>query len=302
MRNLEQRESTQRVGMKYLSDHERANYRDGDMLILNSLESLKRVGSMEMEMVLIVICEHGILHLDHNGTPITVKEKDMLICPPGVYLDNLLSSPDFKAVIFALSYQKFLKTVCSGLEIWSLLLYATRHPVFHLLDIDLELTEGYFLVVRKKLQTDKEFYYREIMHSLMEAIFYEICVVMNREIKPERKTDEGNQGNIIFKRFIEMVAMNGGKERSVNYYAQQLCITPKYLSSVTKALSGKPALEWILGYTTDGIAHELKYSGKSIKELANEFQFPTISSFGKFVKKRLGVSPREFRQGSRPTL
>lgn len=297
MRNMEQRESTQRMGMKYLSNYERTNYSDGDILILDNMGTLSTQGSFETEMVLIVICEHGILHLDHNGTPITVKEKDMLICPPGVYLDNIVSSPDFKAVIFALSYQKFLKTVCSGMEIWSLLLYATRHPVFHLLDIDLDITAGYFLVVRKKLQTDKTYYYREIMHSLMEAIFYELCVVMNREIVPEMKAEEGNQGNTIFKKFIELVAMNGGKERSVNYYAQELCITPKYLSSVTKALSGKPALEWILGYTTDGIAHELKYSGKSIKELANEFRFPTISSFGKFVKKRLGVSPREYRQG-----
>lgn len=289
--------STQKIGMEYLQTHgQRFDYSDGDIIILNSLDALLKAGSMEVEMVLIVVVMSGRIETDHNGKPITVNEKQMLICPPGVYLDNLKHTDDFKGVIFGLSYNKFLMTVCSGLEIWTLLLYAQQHPVFSLLDIDMDIVDGYFLVVQKKLQTSREFYYKEILHSLMEAIFYEICVVINREIKPAAKNDEGSHGNFIFRRFIEQISINGGKERSVNYYAKELCITPKYLSSVTKSMSGKPALEWILGYTTDGIAHELKYSSKSIKEIANEYNFPTISSFGKFFKKRMGISPREYRQ------
>lgn len=292
---MEHKESARRLGLEYLKNNERMNYSDGDIVILDDLDAFENPGTLELEMVLIVICTQGRMTADYNGNSIAVTDKDLLICPPSIMLDKIQRSPDFKGVFFGLSYQKFLKTVCSGIEIWSLLLFASKHPVFHLLDIDMSLVQGYFTIVEKKLQTDKTFYYKEIMHSIMEAIFYEICVVISREIKPGTINTEGGQGSVIFQRFIELVASNGGKERSVNYYAKELCITPKYLSSVTKGISGKPALEWILGYTTEGITHELMYSGKSIKEIANEFRFPTISSFGKFFKKRTGLAPRDYR-------
>lgn len=294
---MENNYSIQRIGLDYMLRHERMSFSDKDIMIIDSISSFSNVTTtMEIDMVLVVICDKGKLQVDYNGTPVTAQEKDMIICPPGVKLDNFLSSPDFHAIMFGLSYEKFQKTVCSENEIWSLLLYASRNPIFHLLDIDMELARGYLNVILMKLQTSREFYFHEIMHSLMQTIFYEMCVVINREMKPGKSDEELSQSNQIFKKFIEALANSGCKERSVSYFAQKLCISPKYLSFITRSVSGKPALEWILEYCTDGIVHELKYSDKSIKEISNEFNFPTISSFGKFVKKRLGMSPREFRQ------
>jgi AraC-type DNA-binding domain-containing proteins len=292
---MENKKLTTRVGMSYVRDHEWFNYADGDMMILYDLKNLETSGTMEMEMVFIMICKDGTFNAEYNNRRISMHGKDMLICPPGTKLDNLTHSPDFDAVLFGLSYEKFQKTICSGLDIWALLLFASKHPVFHLLDIDIELTDGYFKVVEKKLQTSKEFYYKEIMNSLMEAIFYEICVVINREIKLNPKESYGTQGENIFKKFIESITCFGKTERTVGFYADRLFISPKYLSAVIKTMSGKPALEWILEYSTDAIAHELRYSDLSIKEIANDFRFPSISSFGKFVKKRLGTSPRIYR-------
>ncbi len=288
-------DTARKVGIDYFHGNKHLNYFDGDILILKNLDTFQDRESLKIEMVLIVICRKGELLADFNGEQIKVRSRDMLICPPSVFIDNLHTSPDFDAVIFGLSYQKFLKTAGAGTEIWTLLLYASKHPVFHLSGIDMSLVDGYFTIVWKNLQMPRKVYFEEIMHSIIEAIFYEICVVISREMKPVEMNTEGRQAGYIFRQFINLVAANGGKERSVNHYATELCITPKYLSAVTKAVSGKPALSWILSYTTVGISHELKYSGKSIKEIANDFNFPTISSFGKFFKKRTGMSPKEYR-------
>ena len=171
--------------------------------------------------------------------------------------------------------------------------------MFKLSDHDMELARTYLRIVKLKMETDRDFFFNEIMHALMKTVFYEMCVIINREIKPGESDEELGQSNQIFKKFIEAIANSGCRERSVAYFAQKLCISPKYLSFITRSVSGKPALEWILEYCTDGIAHELKYSDKTIKEISNEFNFPTISSFGKFVKKRLGMSPREYRMKNR---
>jgi len=86
------------------------------------------------------------------------------------------------------------------------------------------------------------------------------------------------------------------KKRSVSYYAERLYITPKYMSTTVKKISGKTALEWINEYVIEDIKRQLAFSSKSIKEIADYLMFPSISFFGKYVKKHLGVSPKEFRR------
>ena len=105
-----------------------------------------------------------------------------------------------------------------------------------------------------------------------------------------------SQGDILFKRFIELLSDSEPKERSVSYYAEQLCITPKYLSTTIKKVSGKTAFEWINEYVMEDVKRQLSFSGKSIKEIADYLKFPNISFFGKYVKTHLGVSPTEFRR------
>ena len=103
------------------------------------------------------------------------------------------------------------------------------------------------------------------------------------------------QGELLFRKFIKLLSSYEATDRSVKGYAEKLCVTPKYLSTVCKSVSGKTALEWIHDFLADSITHKLKYTDVSIKEIADELGFPNISFFGKFVKSRFGVSPKEYR-------
>ena len=64
-----------------------------------------------------------------------------------------------------------------------------------------------------------------------------------------------------------------------------------------KNVSGKTATEIINAFVVEDIRQRLEYSEKSIKEIAQELDFPSISFFGKYVKAHLGVSPKEYRKG-----
>ena len=93
-----------------------------------------------------------------------------------------------------------------------------------------------------------------------------------------------------------MLSANNGRVRSVKKYAEALCITPKYLSFISKNVSGKTALEWIHQSTTETIVRYLRNSNMSIKEIADTLNFPNLSFFGKFTKSQLGMSPTEYRR------
>ena len=69
-------------------------------------------------------------------------------------------------------------------------------------------------------------------------------------------------------------------------------------SSVVKEVSGRTALDWINDVTMQQIKFQLKTSDSSIKEIADRFNFPNQSFFGKYVKKHLGVSPAKYRNQS----
>ena len=99
---------------------------------------------------------------------------------------------------------------------------------------------------------------------------------------------------------LDLLACTEVKKRSISYYAGKLCVTPKYLSTVCKKVSGKTAFEWINDYVVEDIKYFLKYSNKSIKEISEHQDFPNISFFGKYVKTHLGTSPTDYRKQSLP--
>ena len=295
-------EKSIRLGVDGAMNGKYVRYADGDMIIYNDLAGIHDLkGTMEIDLILCVICVSGRIRLDFNGKTLDIIPQDMLVCPPRSRVDNYLISPDFRGAIFGISYTKFQHTICAGQGMWSVMMYARENPVCHLTDAEMRIGIGIFNVIRQKLESPRDFYFQEVMQSLMIAAFYEISIGISRNMKP-RKTEESRQSDLIFKRFIDLLAESDGKRRSVSGYARELCITPKYLSAATRAASGKSAMDWIHEYASEAIAHQLKYSDRSIKEIAGDFHFSSLSVFGKFVKAKLGLSPREYRIRSRQSV
>ena len=104
-----------------------------------------------------------------------------------------------------------------------------------------------------------------------------------------------NRQEELFRLFLQLLEENYVRERSTGFYASQLCISPKYLSSIIKEQSGKTCAEWIDEYISFNAKTLLKDSTLSIKQISDRLGFPSQSIFGRFFKKINGVSPKEFR-------
>ena len=120
---------------------------------------------------------------------------------------------------------------------------------------------------------------------------------MINQLIPENKpnANQYNRGTLITRDFIELVNADNGTHRSVAYYADKLCYSPKYLSSVIKDTTGKTPMQFIQENTIKHIKYKLRHSNMSIKEVADSFNFPNASFFGKFVKLHTGMTPIEYR-------
>jgi AraC-like DNA-binding protein len=85
------------------------------------------------------------------------------------------------------------------------------------------------------------------------------------------------------------------KYRSVESYASELCLSPKYLTSICKNYSGKTASDWISEKVLEDIRYYLKNTDLSIKQVSAKVGFSNASFFGKWVKEHLGMTPLQYR-------
>ena len=82
----------------------------------------------------------------------------------------------------------------------------------------------------------------------------------------------------------------------MSFYADKLCISPKYLSLLVKETTGKSAARWIDEFVLMEAKNLLRFSGKNVQQVAYALNFTNQSSFGKYFKHMTGQSPTEYQK------
>ncbi|MGM9868788.1 MAG: helix-turn-helix domain-containing protein [Sodaliphilus sp.] len=256
-------------------------------------------GSLQMNMVLIVACSRGTLQVDLNAISHTLHENEALVCLPSAIVNNWLLSRDFDGAVLCLS-PRFLLEHFSENDIWETAFIFNDRPVVKTSRESLQMIQLYSAALKEKLKQKHSPYHKEIVAALVKAALYEM--IGNVETDSEPKANRiVKHGDVLFKKFIELLSKSRIKPRNLSWYAEQLCVTPKYLSTVSKQVSGKTAFKWINEYVMVDIRFWLKSTNKSIKEIAYILEFPSTSFFGKYCRTHLGISPTEYRKQLRNT-
>ncbi len=138
---------------------------------------------------------------------------------------------------------------------------------------------------------------REAINSLLSSLFYVISGIGSERIRDmgDEIRKSSNRSKMIFEQFIKLVSEFHLQYRNVGFYADKLCLTPKYLSKLIKNSTGRSAPEWIDAYVILEAKNLLKYSNVTIKEVVYRLNFPNQSVFYKFFKARTGMTPSEYR-------
>lgn len=268
---------------------------DNDLLLIDSLTNAPfPKDGRRMNFILICLCTSGTVKftLDTKGQTLTVN--DLMVVSERHILDNYQASPDFDGLCMMISIPFYNEIIKSINDISSLFLFSHDHPIFPTEERDQKIYHDYFYILRQKMVNVENPYRHELVRALMLAMFYDLCEMIFRtqNVSKERLT----RADIIFTQFIKLVEQHSKQERRVSWYAQQLDITPKYLSEMVKQVSKRTPNEWIDNYVTREIRVLLKNTTKSIKDIAVEMNFPNQSFLGKYFKEHAGVSPSAYRK------
>lgn len=255
-----------------------------------------QIRQKKIERFASLLCTNGEGTLHVNNEKIHLRKNDLLICQPGTLIDSYSSTDDFAFCGFYFS-KKFLNAFNSiPANLWNVHVYLEQHPLIHLSPEAGSIYCQYYELIRSKLYAQQPVKnHRIVTGFLLQAFLYEFHDTLENHI--ETTPVKFTSGDTLFNRFAELVLQSYPKPRSVMWYADKLNVSPKYLSAVCKQAGGETASSIINRYVVKDIKRLLARPEKSVKEIVVELEFPSISFFGKYVKKHLGVSPKLYRKG-----
>ncbi|MDL2244365.1 helix-turn-helix domain-containing protein [Parabacteroides sp. OttesenSCG-928-J18] len=150
-------------------------------------------------------------------------------------------------------------------------------------------------VLRDKIRMRNHSFHKEVLQNAFVGFMLELANLMigksDQLVRPTLTRKEE-----LFNFFLQLLIKNVKQEHHVSYYAAQLFITPQYLSLILKELSGKSANKWIDEALLVEAKILLKSPQMTIQQVADELNFSDQSTFGKFFKKQVGLSPMEYRR------
>ena len=250
-------------------------------------------GPSKLEVVSIGLCLEGSTRFNISLREIPGR---MVIALPNQIIEHRQFSANFRGIFFAVS-KNLLESLPKVGNVLSFFFFLKDYPCFDLNLHEQEMIKEYHAFIRKRLRNKEDMYRREVVMGLMQGFFFELCNIFNSYAPDSSAVVKSkSRKEYIFERFYESLIQSYQSERSVKFYADQLCLTPKHLSGVVKEISGKTVGEWIDELVILEAKALLNSSSMNIQEIADRLNFANQSFFGKYFKHYTGMSPKEYRK------
>lgn len=250
--------------------------------------------------ILMLYCVKGSVKMSVNLDEYDINDNSLIICSP----NNILKLTEVRQedgepqhyVLIAMSQQFASELRIDFKRMISESVALIDVPVVTLPDNIKNFMGRYLSLIADVVETDME-HKDAALRSLVSSMLCTVAGVWKEKINEMKITSlqSTTRSRMIFEQFIRLVSEYHTKYRNVGFYAEKLCLTPKYLSKLIKNASGRSAPEWIDSYVILEAKNLLKYSDISIKEIVYRLNFPNQSVFYKFFKARTGMTPSGYR-------
>ena len=277
-------------------------YSNSEIIIIEDLKEIPKFNKeFKLGMTALLLCEEGELSVVIDGIKYEVKKGSFIICSSLHTLSQSVISKDFRSFCLAFSTAKLGNIIGGNPEMLRQMLFVNDNPMVTISPGIYDLVSAYKKLFETKLSFVKHQYYNITIESLLKAVLFDIIGVVaikmrNTPNNIESSTKSFSSRNAYVRRFLTLLTEDNFKHRTVQYFADQLCITAKYLSLICRQETGKTPNQWIKERLVERIRYLLLNTTLSNKEISIQLGFPNLSFFGKFTKEHLGYSPMEFRK------
>ena len=262
-----------------------------NIIISNSLEGL---GDDKLKDYLgHALCTAGSCEILFNGKRLRMGQGDLMIVRKGKLIERVIPAKDFRVEVIYIA-AKFIE-LCTPQSN-----YGTRgqlalflDPIMHLSTEQFAQCQRNFDNLKLRIRQTAHHFYRDMLINKVQSLiidFFDFHASLYKE------QDVSTQYALLMNRFVSLLESGSYREhREVSWYADQLCVTAKYLSEVAKSVSGYGANFWINRYTTADISRLLRNKSISFVQISDLFHFSSPAYFSRYVLHNLGVNPTGYR-------
>lgn len=247
----------------------------------------------------------GILVLSGTGR-VNINYKNYVIQADTIILltvSHLFSfnncSTDFECRCLFVS-KEFMEDMDATDMIYRRIKYGARlysHPVLRIeSSTDVALLNERMIAIDKSIGNTKHHFHKEMILNNLFAFYLDLSNVIESKANSKHYDTNLSRYENIIKLFIELLVTNYRKEHKVEFYASKLNITPHYLTLIVKRITGQTVTDFVFEMLYSEARNLLTHSRLSVQEIALQLNFSDQSSFGKFFKRKAGVSPLVFRE------
>lgn len=246
-----------------------------------------------MNYVGLIVCEKGYFCFDVDKKKFTARAGETVFLSEGNNFSIGELSDDLRVSILFYHIDPIREIL--GSSIVAMYLYTTLTPepcYVWTSGEESDLARYIALLGRHRKSVQNPFDNHECKLLLL-ALTYRLCSIYSRRII-EEKNVAGHKIDTFIKliRLIEKYYM---QERGVAFYADKLCLSPKYLSALSKSVCGYTVQELVFRAIIRKSIFWLKNTNKSVQEISDDLNFPNASFFGTFFKKQTGLAPSYYR-------
>lgn len=153
----------------------------------------------------------------------------------------------------------------------------------------------YYDLLGRQESCETSMYRKEISRSILYALILEICDLF-RSMAEESADMPKPKQETLSDDFFKLLAAHYRQEHTVEFYADRLNRTPKYLSGAIRKLTGRSVPEWIAANLIREAKNMLKVSDMTVLEISEELNFSSPSVFVQFFRRNTGVTPLQYRK------
>lgn len=266
-----------------------------DIIVMDKIRDLPENSAYTTEHVLVMICTTGKIQFDYDGQLTTVHKGELFLGVPGSVVSDYMVSPDFDCKLIAVKPTEVMASRELHTMVINSMLHIKTHPVARLTETDAEDVFAYHDLICRRIRLAEHRYKNGEVRSLINAFLLRMVGIMDSgtEVK---ETESSVRGEQLVEKFVWMVNEDCGRNRLVEYYADRLNITSKYLSTLVRNILGRTPTDVIKVVTMKEIERRLRYTDDSIKQISQAMNFPNTSFFGKYFKQHSGVTPNSYRK------
>ena len=279
-------------------------YSDNDIVVVDSIQQFTEINTAHVAMNAVVICTDGKVQAQMNGKQMELHKNQVAIVPQDVTVTDVMVSPNFNLKAMFLTNRILQSFLREKMSIWNDMMYIHRQHVVTMDEDEILFYTYFYDMLTLTITKGKDNpLHTDVIQSLLRSAILAFCGRMKLMLSSETSQadaasshdNEKMTSKVHFQHFLDLLHSNDVKRHTVEAYASELCISPKYLTAVCKKNSGKTANEWITEHVLEDIRYYLRQTDLSIKQICDKLAFPNPSFFGKYVKDHFGMTPLELR-------